>query len=450
MNNNNNLEIINANINKTFFKFTLPNVLGFISMSSVVLVDGYFVGNYVSGHALAAVNIIIPLVTLVYGTAIMFTIGGTVRIGKYLGEGKIDKASAVFTKVIGVISFISILTTLICLSFPEKISILLRANHEILPYAKVYLQVIAPFFIFQSIEYAFSVITRTDGNPYLASIAVILGAVINFICNYIFILYFNMGIAGAALGTGISFTVSTIILSFHFILKKGSLYFTRKIGALKELIAAAYNGSSELLSEISAGVIAFSFNWIMVEKLGTSGVEAFTAINYAIWAVNMLSYAVADSLVPLISINFGNKNYKRIKKFIFLANSSVVSIGIIMFMLFTFIPDKIIGLFILPEKSPEAFQIALNFIYYTKYAFLFIGLNIVMSAVFTALHKPIQSVLIALLRGILLTTLFILIMPLILQDTGIYLAVPASEICTIIAAYTLWYKNSVTKRVIKA
>ena len=116
----NELEIASGNIYKTFFKFTLPNMVGLIAMSSVALVDGYFVGNYVNSVALAAVNIIIPLITVVFGISIMLTIGAAVLIGTYLGEGKVNKASAVFTKVMITITVISLFFTVLSFIFSDQ------------------------------------------------------------------------------------------------------------------------------------------------------------------------------------------------------------------------------------------------------------------------------------------------------------------------------------------
>ena len=256
----NELETASGNIYKTYFKFTLPNMIGLIAMSSVSLVDGYFVSNFVSSAALAAVNIIIPLITIVFGISIMLTIGAAVLIGTYLGEGKENKASAIFTKVMITITAMSLFFTVVCFTFSKEVSRLLGANDEIMVYAVPYLEMVSIFFLFQALEYSLSVMIRTDGNPYLASIAVLFGAVLNFILDYIFIVKINMGISGAALGTGLSFMVSTFLILFHFFLKKGRLYLTRKIGEWKEIIYASYNGSSELLSEASVAVVAYLFN----------------------------------------------------------------------------------------------------------------------------------------------------------------------------------------------
>ena len=441
---NNDLEIASGNIYKTFFKFSLPNMVGIMAMSSVALVDAYFVSQYVSPVAFAAVNIIMPLITIVFGIAIMFTIGAAVLVGTYLGEQKIVKARAVFTKVMITISSISLFFSVVCYFFSYDVARLLHANDEIMVYAKPYLEMVSIFFLFQALEYSLSVMIRTDGNPYLASVAVLTGAILNFILDYIFIVKMNMGIEGAALGTGLSFMVSTFILLFHFILKKGNLKLTKYIGKWKEIFFAAYNGSSELFSEASVAIIAYLFNKIMVESLGTYGVEAFAVINISLWAVNMLCYAIGDSLVPLLSINYGAGYYDRIKKILTLSRISVLFIGGLAFLLFTFIPEIIVSL-LLDKKNKEAFEIALVFADYTKYAFLFLGLNIVFSSSFTAIQKPFHSIVVAALRGLILPVICIYFLPFILNETGLYMAISVAEFTTIILAYYLWKNTKVIR-----
>ena len=394
--------------------------------------------------AFAAVNIIMPLITIVFGIAIMFTIGAAVLVGTYLGENKIVKARAVFTKVMITISSISLFFSVVCYFFSYDVARLLHANDEIMVYAKPYLEMVALFFLFQALEYSLSVMIRTDGNPYLASIAVLSGALLNFILDYIFIVKMNMGIEGAALGTGLSFMVSTCMLLFHFILKKGNLKLTKYIGKWKEIFFAAYNGSSELFSEASVAIIAYLFNKIMVESLGTYGVEAFAVINISLWAVNMLCYAIGDSLVPLLSINYGAGYYDRIKKILTLSRISVLFIGGLAFLLFTFIPEIIVSL-LLDKKNKEAFEIALVFADYTKYAFLFLGLNIVFSSSFTAIQKPFHSIVVAALRGLILPVICIYFLPFILNETGLYMAISVAEFTTIILAYYLWKNTKVIR-----
>ena len=165
----------------------------------------------------------------------------------------------------------------------------------------------------------------------------------------------------------------------------------------------------------------------MVESLGTYGVEAFAVINISLWAVNMLCYAIGDSLVPLLSINYGAGYYDRIKKILTLSRISVLFIGGLAFLLFTFIPEIIVSL-LLDKKNKEAFEIALVFADYTKYAFLFLGLNIVFSSSFT-----------------ILPVICIYFLPFILNETGLYMAISVAEFTTIILAYYLWKNTKVIR-----
>ena len=441
-----NLELITHNVGKTFAKFTLPNVLGFIAMSSCSIVDGVFIGKYVGGVALSAINIVIPIITLVFGFAIMLSIGGGVRVGKYLGEGKMAKASATFTNVEATIAFISIFMSIVCIFWSEMVVRILGANNEIAPYAISYMRIISFFFLAQAFEYSLSVFVRLDGNPYLASIAVIIGALLNVLFDYIFIIKLKLGISGAALGTGFACSIPVVILCFHFILKKGHLRLNFQKYDFREIRSSAYNGSSELLSEVSSGFLAFLLNWVMITSLGTQGVTAFTIINYVIWGINMLCYSIGDSLVPLMSVNYGAKEFKRIKSFMKIALICVIGGGLLVFIMLSLIPGKLVGFFISQntEADQEAYNIAVIFASYIKWAFLFSGSSIIFSAYFTAMHKPLQSVIIAGARGLVLPVIFLGVMPLLIGSYGIYTAVPIAEILTVILALFLYLKSKQT------
>ena len=158
----------------------------------------------------------------------------------------------------------------------------------------------------------------------------------------------------------------------------------------------------------------------------------------------MLCYAIGDSLVPLLSINYGAGYYDRIKKILTLSRISVLFIGGLAFLLFTFIPEIIVSL-LLDKKNKEAFEIALVFADYTKYAFLFLGLNIVFSSSFTAIQKPFHSIVVAALRGLILPVICIYFLPFILNETGLYMAISVAEFTTIILAYYLWKNTKVIR-----
>ena len=70
-----------------FFRYALPSVAGLLALTTANIVDGVFIGNFAGADALAALNLLIPWFTLLFGMALALAIGGTVRAGRYLGEG---------------------------------------------------------------------------------------------------------------------------------------------------------------------------------------------------------------------------------------------------------------------------------------------------------------------------------------------------------------------------
>lgn len=445
------LELVTGSVSKTFFKWVLPNIAAFIAIFSINFVDLFFVGKY-AGYAdtlfitAAYTN---PIYVFINCIAVLLSAGGAVITGKYLGENDYDKASAVFTRVITVIAVFSLILSAVCLSFGKEITGLFAGlNDEILTEATGYSDIVSLFFIFQTMSHALYVFVRLDGNPYLAAFAAILGAAVNFICDYHFIVNADMGIKGAAWGTGISYIVCAGLLTLHFIFKKGDLRFVKKNNGWKEIFTAAYNGSSECLSSLSIGITAAAFNFVMVHHIGAQGIAAFAAINYAIYIANMLCFAAANSLTLIAAVNYGAKKFERIKKFTMLSCGCVFIISFLMFLAFSLFPERIIGLFL--NGNDNSFAIALNFAFYIRYAFFFIGLNIAASALFTGVQKPFQSLLISLLRGLILPVVFIVIAPVFAGNIGLYTAVPLAEIVTFLCACVLFVRSDIMNKIIKS
>lgn len=430
-------DITSLNETGLFYKFALPNILSFILMSSAGIVDGIFIGNYAGELSLAAVNISYPVFSFIWGLAIMVMVGGAVSTGKYLGEKNTEKACQIFTKSIITVAVITIIISIIILIFTEEIIYLIGGSDKTTPISVLYIKIVIPFVMFNTIGYGLSVFARVDGFPYTASFALITGAVINIVLDALFIAVFNMGVAGAAYATGISFLAGFIILFIHFARKKGVLRISLKLNNFSEILKSSFNGLSEFLNEISVGVTMALFNIIMMKYAKEEGVAAFTAINYILWLGNMVNYAAADSLNPLISTNYGAGKFNRIKNFLITGLIFTISNGIFIFFLISFFGDTLTALFI-KNTSSAAFNMAVEFMSIIKWAFFLSGVNMVFSSYFTAMLRPKESAIIATLRSLILPCSMLLILPLYFGKTGIYTTVPVSELLTFAAALTLF------------
>ena len=430
-------DITSLNETGLFYKFALPNILSFILMSSAGIVDGIFIGNYAGELSLAAVNISYPVFSFIWGLAMMVMVGGAVSTGKYLGEKNTEKACQIFTKSIITVAVITIIISIIILIFTEEIIYLIGGSDKTTPISVLYIKIVIPFVMFTTIGYGLSVFARVDGFPYTASFALITGAVINIVLDALFIAVFNMGVAGAAYATGISFLAGFIILFIHFAMKKGVLRISLKLNNFSEILKSSFNGLSEFLNEISVWVTMALFNIIMMKYAKEEGVAAFTAINYILWLGNMVNYAAADSLNPLISTNYGAGKFNRIKNFLITGLIFTISNGIFIFFLISFFGDTLTALFI-KNTSSAAFNMAVEFMSIIKWAFFLSGVNMVFSSYFTAMLRPKESAIIATLRSLILPCSMLLILPLYFGKTGIYTVIPVSELLTFAAALTLF------------
>ena len=435
------MNVIKDKISSVFFQYSILSVLGMLAISSASIVDGFFIGNYVGDFGLAAINITFPIFSLLFGFALMLAIGSSVTSGKLIGEGDIKSASMIFSKTIICITLFSFITSTILFLNIETILYLFGANENLTKIAIEYLSIMLIFIPFLMIGIVLDYFVRVDNRPNLAFIALLLSAFINVVLDWFMIVYLQKGIFGAALATGISQLALIFILLPHFFSKKATLKFVKPIGNYIQIIKASYNGASEFVNEISVGITTLIFNYVMIKNLGVEGIAAFAVINYLLLIGIMISFGISDSLQPIISKNFGAKENKRIEEFLKLAFATVGLVGFIMIFLIIFTPTSLANVF-LEDTNYKTKEIVLNFAMFIWIAFLFNGVNLVISAYLTAIHKPLHSMIIALSRSFVFPLIFIFILPFLFEIQGIFLAIPIAEFITFIIAIVLYKRFS--------
>lgn len=441
------MNVTKDKISSVFFQYSIPSVLGMLAISSASIVDGFFIGNYVGDFGLAAINITFPIFSLLFGFALMLAIGSSVTAGKLIGEGDIKSASMIFSKTIVCITLFSFITSTILFLNIETILYLFGSDENLTKIAIEYLSIMLIFIPFLMIGIVLDYFVRVDNRPNLAFIALLLSAFINVVLDWFLIVYLQKGIFGAALATGISQLALILILLPHFFSKKATLKFVLPIGNYIQILKASYNGASEFVNEISVGITTLIFNYVMIKNLGVEGVAAFAVINYLLWIGIMISFGISDSLQPIISKNFGAKENKRIEQFLKLSFITVVLVGFIMIFLIIFTPNTLANVF-LEDNNYKTKEIVLSFVMFIWIAFLFNGVNLVISAYLTAIHKPLHSMIIALSRSFIFPLIFIFILPFFFETQGIFLAIPIAEFITFIIAIVL-YKRFSPDKIIK-
>lgn len=429
---------------KVFIKYVIPSILGLLAISSASIIDGYFIGNYIGAIGLASINISIPIMTILFGFVLMFAVGSSVLVGKLMGENNSSDASNIFTKSIILVSFFSIIICLILYLNIANILDILNVQNELRQKTFEYLPILLFFLPFLMIGILVDYFVRVDENPNLSFIALFSSAFVNIVLDYIFIVKFEWGMNGAAYATGISQVTIILILIPHFFTKKATLKLVKPKGNWISILVAAKNGASEFVNEASAGITVLIFNYIMLKSFGAMGIASYTIIGYSILISTMISFAIADALQPIVSKNYGALSFDRIKDFLKLGFFTILVIEVIITLLVLLIPEVLIGIF-LKESDSQTELITIEFISYAWPAFIFMGLNILITSYLTSIQKPLYSVSIAVMRSLIFPIFFILTLPYIFGNKGIFMALAVSEFLAFLIALNFFMKNSPRK-----
>lgn len=432
-------DVLHGPIISTFLRFAIPSILGLLAITTASIVDGIFIGQFVSSNGLAAITLLIPFFTLVFAIALMLSIGGAVRAGSYLGQDKIKAASAVFSKCLISIFIVGLLFMSISLLLDRQILTLLGAPEELITLVLPYFHIICVVLVLQITSMVLYYFIRLDNCQKLGTSALVAGALINIVLDTLFIIGLEMGLKGAALATLAAQIVQMLILLTYFLGKKRRLTLILRPGNWSEVAKVAYNGLSEFVNELSGGMVILLLNWLLIIYQGVSGLAAFAVINYLIFISLMIYYGIADALHLLISQNHGAAQAKRIRDFLVTAMLTVLVLSLSLIGILLLYPQWLIQLF-LQDGAVESQQLSAQFILLVWPLFVVNGLNVTLSVYLTAMQKPLPSMTVALSRGLILPAGLLLLFATWLPEKQFLIALPLAEWLTFILALILcWY-----------
>nr|WP_304969736.1 MATE family efflux transporter [Romboutsia ilealis] len=397
--------------------------------------DGLFVGNVLGGNALASVNLVQPYMQIIMAAALIISVGAQSIIGINLGKGESEKAQNIFRTASILLILISILVTILGVFFSEKIALILGANEVLLEGSSTYIQIISYFTAFIAIMFLFEMIVRVIGKPNISLVSMIISVVLNIILDYLLINKFNLGIKGAALATGISYTMAFLINMIPFVSKKTIINLYKGKFDKSVLFQMIYNGSSEGVSSISNAISMFLFNTALMKIAGENGIAAFSIINYIAQVGYMVLFGISDGIRPIISYNFGAQNENRVNKTLKISIIVNIIIGAIIFIVMATFSKQLIEIFL--KDGKYVVEIASTGAKIYGIAFLFNGTNILISSYFTAIDDPKNSIIVAMSRGIVFILIGIVILPYIFGINGIWITIVFADIMTILLCYRL-------------
>ena len=415
---------------KQLILFALPTICMLVFMSFYTIVDGIFVARYVSSDALASLNITFPLLAFLIAVSMMFGSGGSAFVAHRMGMKRQITANRSFTLIVLSVFLFSVAFSGVSLFFIEEICIWLGASEKLLPYAVDYLFVLMLFAPFCTMQWVFQCFLVTASKPNIGFVLTLFGGCLNIIFDYLFIVTFNMGIAGAAYATAISWVVPCIGALGYFIFNKNGLTFKKPHFHFIILGKSMYNGSSEMIGQLAQALITILFNLLMMKYLGENGVAAITAALYCEYLMISAIFGFSIGIAPIISYHYGAKNINYLKKTIKKSFLMVFIASCTLYLVCVFGSPYIVGIFF--KEGTEVYNIAKSGLVIFSLSFLFMGTNIFASALFTALGNGLVSGILAFSRTFLFLVTNILIFSYFWEADGIWYAVPVSEFMAIL------------------
>ena len=400
-------------------RFVASPIIMMIFTSVYCVVDGFFVSNFAGKTAFSALNLIYPFLQAFGCLGFMVGTGGSALVAMTLGTGDKKQADNLL----------------------EPAAQLLGATPELLPNCLMYGRILLLFQTAFMMQFFFQSFFITSEKPKLGLAFTVLAGLTNIVLDFLLVGVLRGGIVGAASATVISQMVGGIGPMFYFFNRKNSslLHFVRPKFSAKALGKACANGSSELMTNLSASLVSALYNLQLMKLIGADGVAAYGVLMYVgfIFAAVFIGYA--QGCAPIISYHYGAENHDELKNLFRKSITMLAIAGVAMFASAQLMATPLAKTFVGYDASlMELTEHALKLY---AFSFLLCGFNIFSSAFFTALNNGAISAAISFLRTLVFQVFAVLVLPMVLDIDGIWYALVFAEAAALLVSAALLVKN---------
>lgn len=415
-------------VEKKLRSYIIPNVLAMTGTSCYVLADTFFISMAQGANGITALNLALP----VYG--LMFAIGSMIGIGsatRYSLRRALDPAEAdgYFSNSLFWALLASLPFAAAGLWFPDAVLRWMGADEVILGVGLTYMRIALCFAPCFMLNYTFTAFVRNDGAPNVAMAATLTSGIFNIVFDYVLMFPLGMGMAGAALATGLSPVVSMLICSVHFFSPSNHIRLVRRAPSVRRLVRSCSLGIVALVGEMSSGITTMVFNFILLGLAGNIVVAAYGVVANAALVGTALLNGVSQGLQPYASEMHGKADVDAQRRIYRHSMQIALGIAALLVVLAGVFAGPLVSVF----NSEGSAQLAAYATVGMRLYFLgFPGaaVNVVRAGFFSATGRGMESSVIAVLRGVVAVTVFAFVLSRAFGIIGVWLAFPVSEVFT--------------------
>ena len=444
--NTGNTDFLTGKMKPLYFHY-LTAAFGSALISSIYgVVDMAMVGQYQGPNGTAALAVVSPIWNIIYSLGLLMGIGGSVLFSTLRGESKQTpkKSNEYFTASLIGVAILAAIAWMAVIFFDRELLILFGAEETLLPLAQRYLLPVkfaVPSFLLTQLLAAF---LRNDGNPGLATKAVLFGGIFNVFGDWFFVFALDMGVMGAGLATVMGSVFSLIIMLTHFFSKKNTLRLEKPAKLCSMLKSISVTGFSTFFLDVAMGILTMLFNRQILQYLGTDALSVYGIIINISTFVQCCAYSIGQASQPIISTNFGAHKGKLIREVLQYALATAAVFGLIWTALAEFAPNLFVSIFMAPTDG--ILEIAPAIIRSYGISFLLLPLNIFSTYYFQALMKPSISFVVSVSRGAVVSGILIYLLPSIAGADSLWFAMPITEL--LVAIFVVIMMTRYTKQLL--
>ena len=430
-------------VGKLLLQYSIPAIIGTLSVSLCHLIDRAFIGQGVGAFAISGLALTYPILLLTQAFGTLVGIGASSRISIVLGMKDTPWAERILANSLFLTFLFWILITTFGLIFMEPLLFAFGASEQTMPYAKEFLQIMLPATLFSNFTYGYGSMMRASGYPKKSMYASLIGVVLNLILAPIFIFGLNAGIKGAAWATAISMFVSSGYVLHHFISKDSRVHFRRSAFKLKLYIIRNITtiGLSPFLMHVAASAVAIVVNLVLRQHGGDLAIGAYALVSAFALVFTMIVVGLCQGMQPIVGYNFGAGKLKRMKDTLLLTIKIGMSVHTVGLLLAVLIPRLVIRLF---TTEIELIDMASRGLFFMFLVAPLIGFQFVTANFYQFINKPALSITMSLCRqwGLFIPCLLIFSNRWGLD--GVWYAIPVSDFLSVIIAFSvfLWQKRT--------
>lgn len=426
---------------KKLLRFVLPTVFMMIVTSVYSIVDGFFVSNFVSKNAFAAVNLVMPVLMMIAAFGFMIGTGGSALAAKTLGEGNKKRADEIFSMLVFVVIVFSVFVSIAGFIFMPQIVNALGASDLIYDDCVLYGRILICSIGFFMLQNTFQSFLVTAGKAKLGLIFSVISGVNNIVFDFLLVYVFAFGIKGAAIATLLSEILGGMMPFIYFLNKKNDslLHITKAKIDFKALLKACGNGSSEMLTNISTSLVSIVYNFQLMRLAQENGVSAYGVIMYVSFIFMAFYFGYAVGINPIVGYNYGAKRNDELRNI--LKKSMIITsvVAVIMFVCASSLSYLIAKIFV--GYDTELMQMTVKALRLYAISFLFSGFNVFGSAFFTGLNNGKVSAIISFMRTLVVQLAAVILLPMLFGINGIWLSVAVAESLTLVLTIVFLLTN---------